>query len=385
LIFREIHSMINRSSAGPSPRPPLPRGKRMIRECISKAVEKKDLTAEETRAVWEEITGGSATPAQIASLITALRMKGETVEEITAAAQVMRQKATRIRVDDPSAPEPGTETPSTRRPLLDTCGTGGDMTRTFNVSTCAAFVVAGAGTRVAKHGNRSVSSSCGSADVCEALGIRLTLAPDKVAECIRTHGIGFLFAPALHGTMKHAVVPRKEIGIRTIFNLLGPLSNPAGAEAQILGVYRPELTRVLAEVLGRLECRRALVVHGEDGMDEITTTGKTHICELRDGRLSHYVVHPEDFGLPLARMEDLRGADARENARILREILQGSPGPRRDMVLLNAGAALYTAGAAAGFEEGIRQAVRSIDDGKAMQKLERLIEFSIRHAPLEGG
>jgi anthranilate phosphoribosyltransferase len=357
----------------------------MIRECIAKAVEMNDLTAEETRAAWEEITGGSATPAQIASLITALRMKGETVEEITAAAQVMRQKATRIRVDDPSAPEPGTETTSIRHPLLDTCGTGGDLTGTFNVSTCAAFVVAGAGTRVAKHGNRSVSSSCGSADVCEALGVRLTLAPDQVAECIRTLGIGFLFAPALHGTLKHAVVPRKEIGIRTIFNLLGPLSNPAGADAQILGVYRPELTQVLAEVLGRLGCRRALVVHGEDGMDEITTTGKTHVCELMDGRLSHYVVHPEDFGFPTARLEDLRGADARENARILREILQGSPGPRRDMVVLNAGAALYTAGAAAGFQEGIQQAVRSIDNGKAMQKLERLIEFSIRHAPRESG
>ena len=340
----------------------------MIRECIAKVVDKIDLTPEETRAVWEEITGGLATPSQIAALITGLRMKGETVEEITAAALVMRDRATRVPVDDAAS-----------LPLLDTCGTGGDQTHTFNVSTCAAFVVAGAGVRVAKHGNRSVSSACGSADVCEALGVRMDLTPDQVAACIRTHHIGFLFAPALHGTMKHAATPRKEIAIRTIFNLLGPLANPAGARLQLLGVYRRDLTERVARVLGKLGCRRAMVVHGEDGMDEITTTGKTHVCELADGRLRSYEILPEDFGLPRARMEDLRGAGADENARLLLEVLEGRPGPRRDMVLLNAGAALYTAGTANDIPEGIRQAAASIDTGSAASRLRGLIDFS--HLP----
>ncbi len=361
-------------------------GKFMIRECIAKAAEHQDLTSEETRAVWEEITGGQATPSQIASLITALRMKGETVEEITAAARVMREKATRIPVDisDDRDP-PGSDTPPPP-PLLDTCGTGGDQTHTFNVSTCTAFVVAGAGVRVAKHGSRSVSSSCGSADVCEALGIDLGLPPRKVADCIRLHGIGFLFAPSLHGTMKHAVVPRKEIGIRTIFNLLGPLSNPAGAQVQILGVYRRDLTERLAAVLENLGCRRALVVHGEDGMDEITTTGKTYVCELAEGRLRSYEIHPGDFGFSPALLEDLSGAGARKNARIVLEILEGRPGPRRDMVLLNAGAALYAAGTASDIQEGIRQAEQSIDDGKAAARLRGLIDFSTREGkPMNHG
>lgn len=355
----------------------------MIRECIAKAVEKQDLTPEEARAAWEEITGGEATPSQIASLITALRMKGETVEEITAAARVMRERATRIPVDDPrSDPAPGAGGPPP--PLLDTCGTGGDQTHTFNVSTCTAFVVAGAGVRVAKHGNRSVSSSCGSADVCEALGIDLALPPLRVAACIRTHGIGFLFAPALHPTMKHAVLPRREIGIRTIFNLLGPTANPADAQIQVLGVYRRDLTERLAAVLANLGCRRALVVHGEDGMDEITTTGKTYVCELSGGRLRSYEIYPEEFGLPRASLEALRGGGARENAQILQELLAGGPGPRRDMVLLNAGAALYAAGTAADIREGIRLAEASIDGGRAAEALRGLIDFC-RQEPKHAG
>ncbi len=338
----------------------------MIREAIASVVEGRHLTTEEMTLAMEEITSGQATPAQIASLITALTLKGETVEEITAAARVMRQKAVSIEVErHEGAPV-----------LIDTCGTGGDRIHTFNISTATAFVVAGAGLRVAKHGNRSVSSSCGSADVCEALGINLDLSPEEVARSIDEHGIGFLFAPALHGTMKHAVGPRREIGIRTLFNILGPLTNPAGAEVQILGVFRKDLPGVLAQVLGRLGCRRAMVVHGEDGMDEITTTGRSHIAEWVDGEVRRYSVHPEDFGIPVGKIDELRGGNAEENARILLEILRGKKGGKRDIVLLNAGAALHTAGTAATIEGGIELAGKSIDDGKAMGKLQAMIRHS---------
>ena len=316
----------------------------------------------------EEITSGLATPAQIASLITALRLKGETVEEITAAARVMRAKAVPIEVArGPDAPV-----------LVDTCGTGGDQIHTFNISTATAFVVAGAGVRVAKHGNRSVSSSCGSADVCEALGINLDLSPEEVARSVDEHGIGFLFAPALHGTMKHAIGPRREIGIRTIFNILGPLTNPAGAEVQILGVFRRDLPGVMAEVLGKLGCRRALVVHGEDGMDEITTTGKSHVAEWHDGRVRQYTVHPEDFGIPVGTIDEIRGGNAEENARIILELFEGKKGGKRDIVLLNAGAALHAAGSADTIEKGIELARQSIDDGKAMERLQAMIRHSNR-------
>ena len=344
----------------------------MIREAIALAVEGKNLAADTVEEVWEEITSGSATSAQISALITALRMKGETVEEITAAAAVMRRKATPIDAGSLS-------------PLMDTCGTGGDQTHTFNVSTCTAFVVAGAGIRVAKHGNRSVSSTCGSADVCEALGINLDLSPEETGSCIRLHGIGFLYAPALHGTMKHAIGPRKEIGVRTIFNLLGPLSNPAGADIQILGVYHEDLTSLLAEVLGRLGCRRAMVVHGEDGMDEITTTGKTAISEWIDGGVRSYTIHPDDFQLPVSTIDDLRGSSAQENAGIIREILQGKPGPKRDMVLLNAGAALYAAGSSPTISQGIERAGQAIDEGKAMSKLQALIDYTGQQKPTAPG
>jgi anthranilate phosphoribosyltransferase len=343
----------------------------MIREAIARAVQGRNLTLEEMTLTMEEITSGQATPAQIASLATALRMKGETVEEITAAARVMRSKAVRIEVDR------GTGTGDTAV-LVDTCGTGGDRTHTFNISTATAFVVAGAGVRVAKHGNRSVSSSCGSADVCEALGIRLDLSPERVAACIRVHGIGFLFAPALHGTMKHAIGPRREIGIRTIFNLLGPLANPAGTEVQILGVYRKDLTRLMAGVLGNLGCRRAMVVHGEDGMDEITTTGSSHIAEWVGGQVRQYTVHPGDFGIPVSTADELLGGNANENARMILDLFEGKKDGRRDIVLLNAGAALHAAGSSGTIGEGIELARQVIDDGRAMDKLQALIGYSNR-------
>jgi anthranilate phosphoribosyltransferase len=340
----------------------------MIREAIARVVEGQHLTMEEMTLTMEEITSGQATPAQIASLITALRLKGETVEEITAAARVMRDKAVPIKVArGPDAPV-----------LVDTCGTGGDQIHTFNISTATAFVVAGAGVRVAKHGNRSVSSSCGSADVCEALGINLDLSPEEVARSVDEHGIGFLFAPALHGTMKHAIGPRREIGIRTIFNILGPLTNPAGAEVQILGVFRKDLPGVMAEVLGKLGCRRALVVHGEDGMDEITTTGSSHVAEWHDGRVRQYKVHPEDFGIPVGTIDEIRGGNAEENARIILELFEGKKGGKRDIVLLNAGAALHAAGSADTIEKGIELARQAIDEGKAMEKLQAMIRHSNR-------
>jgi anthranilate phosphoribosyltransferase len=340
----------------------------MIREAIARVVEGKHLSMEEMTLTMEEITSGRATPAQIASLITALRVKGETVEEITAAARVMRDKAIPIEVDrQGDAPV-----------LVDTCGTGGDQMHTFNISTATAFVVAGAGVRVAKHGNRSVSSACGSADVCEALGINLDLTPEEVARSVDEHGIGFLFAPALHGTMKHAVGPRREIGIRTIFNILGPLTNPARAEIQILGVFRKELTSVMARVLGRLGCRRAMVVHGEDGMDEITTTGSTHLAEWVEGELKEYTLHPEGFDIPAGRVEDLRGGNANENARIILDLFEGKKSGKRDIVLLNAGAALHAAGAAGTIREGIELAGQAIDNGRAMERLQALIRYSNR-------
>ena len=348
----------------------------MIQEAIARVVDGKDLTQEAMMAVMEEIMSGQATSSQIAALITGLRMKGETVDEITAAAWVMRSKATRISWKEGETRSGGQRRENNQQVLLDTCGTGGDQTHTFNISTASAFVVAGAGVAVAKHGNRSVSSSCGSADVCEALGINLHLPPANIADCIRLHGMGFLYAPSLHPAMKHAVTPRREIGIRTIFNVLGPLTNPAGATAQLVGVYRRDLTRMLAEALRRLGCQRAMVVCGSDGMDEITTTGETCFCELKAGQLTEGTMCPEEFGLPRSGREDLRGGTAQENASLILSVLRGQPGPRRDVVLLNAGAALYTAGAAQDLPEGIERARRSIDEGKALARLQRIAQYS---------
>jgi len=344
----------------------------MIREAISRVIERKDLDEKQMVGVMNEIMSGEATPAQIGSFITALRMKGETIEEISGAAMVMREKATRIATG--VAVDKG-------EILVDTCGTGGDSSGTFNVSTATAFVVAAAGIPVAKHGNRSVSSQCGSADVLEALGVNLNLTPEQVGACVKEAGIGFLFAPMLHGAMKYAIGPRREIGIRTIFNVLGPLTNPAGANVQLLGVYSPDLCEKLARVLGRLGSLRALVVCGAGNVDELTVTGDTEVAELSDGEVRTYTVCPEDMGLNRSRLVDLKGGDTpEESARILRDILSGAEGPRRSMLLLNSGAALYAAGKAPGLKTGVELAARILDSGAALAKLEALVQFS-QNAP----
>lgn len=342
----------------------------MLKQAIQKVVDRSNLTEQEMEAAMEVIMTGQATPAQIGSFITALRLKGETIEEITGAARVMRQKATRIQADEASVSIDREEINLDLETVVDTCGTGGDGTNTFNVSTTTAFVVAGCGLRVAKHGNRSVSSLCGSADVIERLGVKLDVPPAVVEKCLDEVGIGFLYAPALHGAMKHAIGPRREIGIRSIFNILGPLTNPAGANVQVLGVYKKELTPVLAEVLGNLGSRSAFVVYGEGSLDEISIIGKTQVSELKDGQVTTYSIEPEDFGLARADLNDIRGGDVEENAGIVLSVLQGEKGARRDMVLLNASAALVAAGRAADFSDGISQAAESIDTGRALEKLE---------------
>ncbi len=336
-----------------------------IKKAISQLVEGKDLSEADITAVMSQIMQGEATPAQIGAFLIGLRMKGETPEEITGAARVMRDKAIKIPVQT-----------TEDEPLVDTCGTGGDGTGTFNVSTTVAFVVAGAGVKVAKHGNRSVSSKSGSADVLEALGVDLTLSPERVGEAIREIGIGFLFAPSLHPAMKYAIGPRRELGVRTIFNVLGPLTNPAGANVQLLGVYARELTTILAEVLGRLGSRRAWVVHGEGGLDELSLLGETAVSEWDGDKVSEFSVRPEEVGLSPCRPEDLKGGSPEDNARIIQEILSGEKGPKRDMVLLNAGAALYLSGIADSLRKGMELAARSIDSGEAMKKLEALKNFS---------
>lgn len=336
----------------------------MIKEAVAKVVDGIDLGEEEMVAVMNEIMGGEATPAQIGAFITALRMKGETIEEITGAARVMRQKATSI--------DAGTGDGV----LVDTCGTGGDGSGTFNVSTAAAFVVAGSGLPVAKHGNRSVSSKCGSADVLEALGVDLNMEPGRVGQCIREVGIGFLFAPMLHGAMKYAIGPRREIGIRTIFNVLGPLTNPADANVQVMGVYSADLPEKIAGVLGRLGSRRALVVWGEGNLDELTVTGETKVAELRNGAVNTYTVTPEDVGLGRATLEELKGgATAAESADQLRTILQGASGPKLDMVLMNSGAALMAAGRADDLRDGVEKARAVVMSGAALAKLDSLVVF----------
>ncbi len=334
----------------------------MIKEAIAKVIAHIDLSESEMIGVMNEIMGGEATPAQIGSFITALRMKGETVAEITGAARVMREKATKVET------EPGDGV------LVDTCGTGGDSSGTFNVSTAAAFVVAGAGVRVAKHGNRSVSSKCGSADVLEALGVDLGLTPAEVGRCIREAGIGFMFAPALHGAMKHAIGPRREIGIRTIFNVLGPLTNPAGANVQVMGVFAPDLTEKLALVLGQLGTRRALVVCGEGNLDEITVTGATTVAEWFEGQVRTYRITPEAVGLSRATLDEIKGEEEAAAAAIhLRRILSGETGPCLDMVLMNAGAALMAAGKASDLKEGVALARETVEHGAALAKVDELV------------
>ena len=347
----------------------------MIKDAISKVVLRQDLLETEMIEVMNQIMGGEATPAQVGAFITALRMKGETIEEITGAARVMRDHATPIRVGK-ALDIDREEINLDRETVLDTCGTGGSGTKSFNISTTVAFVVSACGAKVAKHGNRSISSACGSADVLEALGVNLNVTPEQVESCINEVGVGFLFAPALHGAMKHAIGPRREIGIRTIFNILGPLTNPAGADRQILGVYDEKLVEVLAKVLVKLGCQRGFVVHGQDGMDEITLTGPTRIAEINEGKVALSTIEPEDFGLRRCLLTDLQGGDAEENAAIVKDVLAGAEGPKRDVVLLNAAYALIAAGIVESVDAGLQKARNVIDEGLAKAKLEGLVNLT---------
>jgi anthranilate phosphoribosyltransferase len=334
----------------------------MIKEAIDKAVKKQDLREAEMMQAMEEIMEGVATPAQIGAFITALRMKGETVEEVTGAARIMRQKATRVN--------------ACATTILDTCGTGGDSLNTFNISTTTAFVVASAGIVVAKHGNRAVSSGCGSADVLEALGVNISADQDIVEECVQQIGIGFLFAPKLHGAMKYAIGPRREIGIRTIFNMLGPLTNPAGATAQLLGVYDAKLTEMFADVLKNMGTKRAFVVHGMDGLDEVTLSRETRVAQLKDGIVKTYNINPVDYFGKTYPLEDIRGGDPQKNAQIVRDVLSGKNGACRNIVLLNAALAIIAGEKAGDIKEGIKVAADCIDSGAAVKKLQALIEMS---------
>ena len=345
----------------------------MIKKAIAKVVEHENLTEGEMIEVMNQIMSGECTPAQIGAFITALRMKGETVEEITGAARVMRERATPIRVGKGVLGIDRDDINIDRETILDVVGTGGDGTNTFNISTTVSFVVSACGVKVAKHGNRSVSSACGSADVLEKLGINLDVTPETVENCIDQIGIGFLFAPALHGAMKHAIGPRREIGIRTIFNILGPLTNPANADCQVMGVYRADLVEKLAGVLQKLGCRHGFVVHGSDGMDEITLTGETLVAEVTPaGGVTLSNINPEQLGLPRCQMAELKGGDAVANATIVKAVLAGELGPRRDIVLLNAAYALVAAGKAVTPTEGMSLAAEAIDSGLAMLQVEKL-------------
>jgi anthranilate phosphoribosyltransferase len=338
----------------------------MIRESIQKLVDGTDLTHEESTSSMKEIMSGAATNAQIGAFLTALRTKGETTEEITAFTKVMKECCNRIH-------------PQVKGRLVDTCGTGGDKIKTFNISTTAAFVVAGADISVAKHGNRSVTSKCGSADVLERVGLNLNIATEEVEEAIEEVGIGFMFAPAFHPAMKYSIGPRRELGIRTVFNVLGPLTNPADATAQLLGVYDPRLTEPLAYSLKSLGCEEAMVVHGLDGLDEISTVGKTRISWLRNGEVTTMEMSPKDFGIKQAKLEDIRGTTPEESAELTFKILYGgiyADDPRREIVQLNGAAAIIVAGRAEDFSYGIETTKESIESGGAYKKLKELVRFS---------
>jgi anthranilate phosphoribosyltransferase len=333
----------------------------------------ESLSREEARAAMVEVLSGRCTDSQIAALLVGLRMKGETVEEIVGFAEAIRAGATPLNLRDRSSVDvSGTE----RDALVDTCGTGGDASGTFNISTATALVVAGAGVPVAKHGNRSISSKCGSADVMEALGVNINLSPERLKSCLEEVGLMFLFAPAMHSAMKHVQTARRELKLRTIFNLLGPLTNPAHANAQVVGVYSVELVEKVAEALSMLGVRRALVVHGLDGLDEITITGPTRIAEVRDGSVHTYEVTPEEFGMQPVSLEDIAGGDAAANATIIRGVLAGEKSARRNVVLLNAAAALVAAGMATHLADALPFAAASIDSGGAAAKLKALVAFT---------
>ncbi len=348
-----------------------------IKEALQKIIKPRNLTEEETRDVFEQIMSGKATDAQIGSFITALRLKGETVDEITGAAKIMRSKA--VKLDVSAGVDLDTEDINVdEETIIDTCGTGGSGTNTFNVSTVCAFVVAGCGLKVAKHGNKSVSSQCGSADVLKELGIKIDLEPRKAAQCVKKIGIGFLYAPLYHGAMKYAIGPRKEIGIRTIFNVLGPLTNPAGANCQVLGVYSDSLTELMAKVLKNLGIKSAFVVCALDTLDEITITGKTRISELKNNRINTYDIKPQDFNLKTYTLDEIKGGNAKDNAKIIMDVLNGKDGAKRDIVLLNSAAALVAGNLARDFNEGISIAAEAIDSKKALKKFEELKEISNR-------
>jgi anthranilate phosphoribosyltransferase len=333
----------------------------MIREAIAAVVSGKSLKMAEAAAVMREIMEGEATPSQLGALLTALRIKGETPGEIAGMAQVMREKSLKVNVAGP---------------LLDTCGTGGDGKNTFNVSTAAAFVAAGAGLKVAKHGNRAASGSCGSADVLEALGVKIDLPPEGVQRCIEEVGVGFMFAPVFHPAMRHAAPVRRELGIPTVFNVLGPLTNPAGAQSQLLGVANGQLGEKMAEVLKLLGIHHALVVHGEDGLDELTLSGKTSGWEVLDGVIHSWILPVDQTGLSRATVEDIKGGTKEDNAATMRRIFQGEKGPVRDVVLLNSGAALVVGDRADTVRQGVEMAVEVVDSGEALRKLDALIELS---------
>ncbi len=334
----------------------------MFKENLSKIVKREDLNEEQMSQMITEIFSGNITDAQIGAMMAALATKGETFEELAGAARAMRRKALRIQTSAST--------------VVDTCGTGGDGAHTFNISTTTSFVVAACGVTVAKHGNRSVSSQCGSADLLEALGVKLDTAPEIVEEAVQDIGIGFLFAPLYHGAMRFAAKARKEVGLRSIFNMLGPLTNPAGANCQLLGVYAPELTEMFAHALQLLGAKRAFVVHGHDGLDEISVCAPTRISELKDGLIRTYDISPEQFFSERAKPADLLGGNPEENAQITRNILNGEKGPKRNVVLINAAAALVAAGQAEDLKQGIRMAETAIDDGDAARKMEALIKYS---------
>ena len=342
-----------------------------MQSAIRAVTERRDLSGEQMTEVMRAIMTGNATPAQIGGFLIGLRMKGETVDEIAAAARVMRELASGVTVKGDH--------------LVDTCGTGGDGAHTFNISTASAFVTAAAGGRVAKHGNRSVSSSCGSADVLEAAGVNLDLAPEQVARCVEELGVGFLFAPRHHSAMRHAIGPRREMGVRTLFNLLGPLTNPAGAPNQVLGVFSADWVRPLAEVLKQLGSRHVLVVHAYDGLDEISIGSPTLVAELKDGQVRDYQISPEQFDMQRADIANLAVDNAEQSLAMIQGVFTGEPGPARDIVALNAGAAIYVAGLADSLESGVRKALEVMDSGAARQKLDALVQLTQTMAPKEGG
>ena len=340
----------------------------IYKQVLEQVLAGRDLSHADMLTVMQQVMGGELTPAQIAGLVIALRVKGESVDEITAAATVMRALSTKVEIADNAH-------------LIDTCGTGGDGIQTFNVSTCAAFVAAAAGAKVAKHGGRSVSSACGSADVLEALGVNVNLTPTQVADCVDKIGIGFMFAPNHHSAMKHAAPVRRELGVRTIFNLLGPLTNPANARRQVMGVFSKDLTLTLAKVLQNLGSEHVLVVHGADGMDEISFTGDTFVAELKDGKISEYTLNPAQFDLKIHALKSIRVENAQQSKAMILDVLDGksSAGTQsaaRDIALLNAGAAIYAAGLQASIHAGVEQAEKVIDSGAAKQKLDELIGLS---------